>query len=72
MLDWIINNWTAIFTIIGLVGTVCSGVVGLFGNCKWLSVVVKICDKMSIFNTPENKAKIEKANEALKKTKNKK
>lgn len=69
MLDWILENWTAIFTIIGLVATVCSTIVGLFGKFKWLSYVVKVCDYMSIFNTPENKEKIEKANAALKKKK---
>ena len=31
--------------------------------------VVKVCDYMSIFNTPENKEKIEKANADLKKKK---
>lgn len=72
MLDWILENWTTIFTIIGLIATVCSTIVGLFGKCKWLSYVVKVCDYMSVFNTPENKEKIEKANESLKKAKNKK
>lgn len=71
MLDWILENWTTIFAIIGLIGTVCSTIVGLFGNCKWLSFIVKICDHASIFNTPENKQKIEEANAKLKKAKNK-
>lgn len=69
MLDWILENWTSIFTIIGLIGTVCSTIVGLFGKFKWLSYVVKVCDYMSIFNTPENKEKIEKVNADLKKKK---
>ena len=69
MLDWILENWTTIFTVIGLVGTVCSTVVGLLGNCKWLGFFVKICDYMSVFNTQKTKPKLKKPVLKLKKRK---
>ena len=60
MVDWILNNWTDIFAVFGIVGTSCSAIVKVFGNCKWASWLVKLCDNASIFNTPANKAILEK------------
>ena len=60
MIDWILNNWSDIFSVIGIVGTSCTAIVKVFGGCKWASVLVKICDNASIVNTPANKAILEK------------
>lgn len=60
MVDWILENWTNIFTVFGFVGAGCSAVVKVLGGCKWASVLVKLCDHASIYNTPENKAILEK------------
>lgn len=61
MIDWVLNNWTDIFSVIGIIGTGCTGIVKVFGGCKWASALVKLCDYASVVNTPENKARIEKA-----------
>lgn len=61
MIDFIVNNWESIFAIIGIAGTACTGIVKVFSGCKWASVIVKICDWLSVVNTEENKAKIAKA-----------
>lgn len=61
MLDFITNNWETIFAIIGIVGTACSAIVKAFSGCKWASWIVKICDKLSVVNTAENKEKIANA-----------
>lgn len=61
MIDFIVNNWESIFAVIGIAGTACSGIVKVFSGCKWASVIVKICDRLSVVNTEENKAKIAKA-----------
>ena len=69
MIDWILGHWESIFSWIGLVVTTCSGVVKLTPSTKDDGVwgkVVKVLDYASVVNTPENKARIEKA---LKKTK---
>ena len=69
MIDWILTHWESIFSWIGLAVTTCSGVVKLTPSTKddgiW-GKVVKVLDYASVVNTPENKARIERA---LKKTK---
>lgn len=67
MLDWILNNWNNIFSVIGIVGVTCTAIVKAFGNVKWASVLVNICDKASVINTPANKEIIEKYNNKKKK-----
>lgn len=59
MLNFIANNWEAIFAIIGITGTACTAIVKAFSGCKWANWIVKICDWLSVVNTAENKAKIE-------------
>lgn len=66
MINWILTNWETIFAIIGIVGTACTGIVKAFSGCKWAAWIVKICDWMSVVNTAENKAKIEKATKKAK------
>ncbi len=61
MIDFIVNYWESIFTVIGVAGTVCTGIVKAFSGCKWATVIVKLCDWLSVVNTEENKAKIAKA-----------
>ena len=61
MIDWILNYWSEIFGVIGLVGTGCTGFVKIFGSYKWASALVKLCDYASVINTPANKAILEKA-----------
>lgn len=69
MIDWILGHWESIFSWIGLAVTTCTGIVKLTPSTKddgiW-GKVVKVLDYASVVNTPENKARIEKA---LKKTK---
>lgn len=60
MIDWILNNWETIFSIIGIIGTTCTAIVKVFSGCKWASWIVKICDWFSVVNTKENKEKIAK------------
>lgn len=60
MIDFIVNNWETIFAIIGIAGTTCTAIVKAFSGCKWASVIIKICDWLSVVNTEENKAKIAK------------
>ena len=60
MIDWLLNNWSEIFGVIGIIGTGCTGFVKLFGGCKWASALVKLCDYASVVNTPTNKAILEK------------
>lgn len=61
MIDFIYNNWETIFAIIGIAGTACSAIVKAFSGCKWAAWIVKICDKLSVVNTAENKEKIANA-----------
>ena len=63
MIDWILQHWDTIFAVIGIIGTVCSAIVKAFSRFKWAETIVKICDRMSVFNTAENKEKIAKYNE---------
>lgn len=69
MIDWILTHWDSVFSWIGLIVTTCSGVVKLTPTSKddgaW-GKVLKVLDYASVVNTPENKARIEKA---LKKSK---
>lgn len=60
MVDWILNNWTDIFAVFGIVGTSCSAIVKVFSGCKWASALVKLCDYASIVNTQKNKEILEK------------
>ena len=60
MIDFVIEHWYDIFGVVGIVGTCCSAIVKTFGNFKWASAIVNLCDKASIFNTPANKAILEK------------
>lgn len=57
-MSWLANNIELIFSIIGVSVTVCSSIVRLFSRYKWASIIVKICDWLSIVNTEENKQKI--------------
>lgn len=61
MISFFAENWETIFAIIGIAGTTCTAIVKVFSGCKWASVIVKICDWLSVVNTEENKKKIAKA-----------
>lgn len=69
MLDWIIENWETVFAVIGVISTACSAIVKAFSGCSWMSVIVNICEKASIFNTKENLEKIEAYNNKKKASK---
>lgn len=60
MIDWVVENWTNIFSVIGIIGTSCTAVVKVFSGCKWASALVKLCDYASVVNTASNKAILEK------------
>ncbi len=68
MINWLLTNWDKIFAVLGIIGAACTGFVATFGKtkCPWLAWIVKICDWMSVVNTAENKAKIEKATKKAK------
>lgn len=59
-MSWLANNIDTIFAIIGFSVTVCSSFVEFFSKSsnKWVKIIVKICDWLSIVNTEENKQKI--------------
>lgn len=61
MIDWILEHWNDIFSVIGIIGVSCTAIVKAFGNAKWASAIVKLCDWASVVNTPANKAILEKA-----------
>lgn len=64
MLDWIVENWDNIFKYIGYAVTACTAIVKFTPTTKDDSIatkLVKIADWASVINTPENKAKLEKA-----------
>lgn len=61
MIDWILEHWEHIFAVIGIISATCTAIVKAFGNVKWASTLVNICDKASVVNTPANKALLEKA-----------
>ena len=67
-MTWLVENWDKIFAVLGIIGAACTGFVATFGKtkCPWLAWIVKICDWMSVVNTAENKAKIEKATKKAK------
>lgn len=70
MLDFIIENFDAFFTILGKVVFTGSALVGLTKSTKVGSIwskVLKVADIVSIFNTPETKEKLKQANEKIKK-----
>jgi hypothetical protein len=62
-MEWIVEHWDNIFSWIGVVVTFCSGAVKLTPTTKddgiWGNVL-KVLDWASVFNTPTNKAKLEK------------
>lgn len=66
MIDWILTNWDTIFKWIGLAVTFSSAAVKGAELTKTahddnvVSKTVRILDILSVFNTPENKAKIAK------------
>lgn len=63
MIDWILEHWDSIFGWFGLAVATASGVVELTptkkDNTIW-SKIVGLLDKISIVNTPTNKAILEK------------
>ena len=64
MIDWIVENWDNIFKYIGYAVTACTAIVKFTPTTKddnIASKLVKIADWASVINTPENKAKLEKA-----------
>lgn len=60
MVDFLLEHWSDFFGVLGVIGAGCTAVVKFFGNVKWASTLVKICDNASIVNTPANKAILEK------------
>lgn len=65
MLNWVVENWEAIFSVIGIASTAATAIVAAFSKCKWASWIVKVCDYLSVVNTAKNKEII--ANYASKK-----
>lgn len=59
MFDFIVENWDFIFSCIVIVGSLGTALFSRFG-WKWAQTIAKICDKVSIVNTKQNKEKIEK------------
>lgn len=63
MIDWLVENWDGIFKWIGVAVTVCTSIVKATPTVKDDSIVgkvVKAADWLSVVNTAENKAKLEK------------
>lgn len=63
MFDWIIDNWDGIFKWLGVAVTVCTSIVKATPTVKDDTIagkVVKVADWLSVVNTAENKAKLEK------------
>ncbi len=67
MIDFILEHWDTFFAIVGITGTTCTAIVAAFSKCKWLSVIVKLCDWISVANTAENKAILKDHKEKAKK-----
>ena len=67
MIDWLVDNWDNIFKWIGYLVSFSSVAVKGAELTKTakddniVAKVVKVLDWASVFNTPENKAKLEKA-----------
>ena len=59
MFDFIVENWDFIFSCVVIFGSAGTALFSRFG-WKWAQVLAKVCDKVSIVNTKENKEKIEK------------
>jgi len=63
MIDWIVNNWDGIFKWLGVAVTVCTSIVKATPTVKDDTIagkVVKVADWLSVVNTADNKAKLEK------------
>jgi hypothetical protein len=63
MIDWLVENWDGIFKWIGVAVTVCTSIVKATPTVKDDTIagkVVKVADWLSVVNTAENKAKLEK------------
>jgi len=63
MIDWIVENWDNIFKYIGYAVTACTVLVKATPTTKDDSIankVVKVADWLSVVNTADNKAKLEK------------
>lgn len=63
MITWIVENWDGIFKWLGVAVTVCTSIVKATPTVKDDTIagkVVRVADWLSVVNTAENKAKLEK------------